>query len=133
MRSAALVFLMLSVLYAILGPAMAEPACLQRTQTVQFQPRLGNRAVIVTDRRNNKFLVSFAGACRVLEDTSRLGFQTLEQSRVACVERGDFLVSLRDVEMGGMARSCGVQKVEPYTAEMEKADTVERAMDRVAR
>ena len=111
---------------------MAQPVCLQRTQTVQFQPRLGNRAVIVTDRSSNKFLVSFAGACRALEDISRLGFQTLDQSRVACVERGDYLVSLRDIEMGAFGKSCGVHRVEAYTPEMEKADAVERAMDRVA-
>ena len=111
---------------------MAQPACLQRTQTVQFRPRLGNRAVIVTDRRKNKFLVSFAGACRALDDTSRLGFQTMEQSRLACVVKGDSLVSLRDADFGGLGRSCNVQRIEAYTPEMEKADTVAKAMDRVA-
>ena len=128
MRNAALLFLAFSTV-----SATAAPACLQRTQTVQFQPRLGNRAVIVTDRSKNKFLVSFAGACRALEDTSRLGFQTLDQSRVACVERGDYLISLRDIETGAFGKSCGVSKVEAYTAEMEKADAVARAMDQVAR
>jgi hypothetical protein len=128
MRSAALVFLMLSTL-----PAMAAPVCLQRTQTAGFQPRLGNRAVIVTDRTKQKFLVSFAGACRALDDTSRLGFQTMEQSRLACVEKGDSLVSLRDTDFGGLGRSCNVQKIEAYTPEMEKADAVAHAMDQVAR
>jgi hypothetical protein len=60
-----------------------------------------------------------------------LGFQTLEQSRLACVERGDFLVSQRDTGMGGIGKSCGVSKVEAYTPEMEKADAVERAMDKI--
>jgi hypothetical protein len=128
MRSAALVFLVLSAF-----PAMAAPVCLQRTQTAGFQPRLGNRSVIVTDHAKQKFLVSFAGACRALDDTSRLGFQTMEQSRLACVERGDSLVSLRDADFGGIGRSCNVQKVEAYTPEMEKADTVAHAMDQVAR
>jgi len=112
-------------------PAIAAPVCLQRTQTASFQPRLGNRSVIVTDQTKNKFLVSFAGACRALDDTSRLGFQTLEQSRLACVEKGDSLVSLRDADFGGLGRSCNVQKVEAYTPEMEKADAVAKAMDRV--
>ena len=127
MRSAVLVFLVLSTI-----PAMAAPVCLQRTMTVTFQPRLGNRAVIVTDRTRQKFLVSFAGSCRALDDTSRLGFQTMEQSRLACVEKGDSLVSLRNTELGDFGRSCNVQKVEVYTPEMEKADTIAHAMDRVA-
>ncbi len=127
MRNAALVFLVLSTV-----SAMAAPVCLQRTQTAAFQPRLGNRAVIVTDHAKQKFLVSFAGACRALDDTSRLGFQTMEQSRLACVERGDSLVSRRDTDFGGLGRSCNVQKIEAYTPEMEKADAVAHAMDRVA-
>ncbi len=48
---------------------------------------------------------------------------------MACVERGDYLVSLRDTEIGNGARSCGVQQVVPYTKEMEKADAVAKAMD----
>src|SRR3954469_2249025 len=104
MRSAAFLFLVLST-----GSAFAAPVCLQRTQTVQFQPRLGNRAVIVTDRSAHKFLVSFGGTCRALEDTARLGFQTMEQSRLACVQRGDYLVSLHDIEMSGVGRTCGVE------------------------
>ncbi len=128
MRSAALVFLMLSTL-----SATAAPVCLQRTQTAAFQPRLGNRAVIVSDRTKQKFLVSFAGRCRALDDTSRLGFQTMEQSRLACVVKGDSLVSLRDTDLGGPGRSCNVQKVEAYTPDMEKADAVAHAMDQVAR
>jgi hypothetical protein len=128
MRALAPFFLCLMAL-----PAMAAPVCLQRTQTANFQSRLGNRSVIVTDRSKQKFLVSFAGACRALDDTSRLGFQTMEQSRLACVEKGDSLVSLRDADFGGFGRSCNVQKVEAYTPEMEKADTVAHAMDQVAR
>ena len=128
MRSAALVFLALSAF-----PAMAAPVCLQRTQTANFQPRLGNRSVIVTDQIKNKFLVSFAGACRALDDTSRLGFQTMEQSRLACVEKGDSLVSLKDADFGGFGRSCNVLKIEAYTPEMEKADAVAKAMNQVAR
>jgi len=128
MRSAALLFLALSTL-----SATAAPACLQRTQTAAFQPRLGNRSMIVTDHSRQKFLVSFSGACRALDDASRLGFQTMEQSRLACVEKGDYLVSLRDADFNGFGRSCSVQKVETYTPEMEKADAVARAMDQVAR
>jgi hypothetical protein len=128
MRSAALVFLALSAF-----PVTAAPVCLQRTQTASFQPQLGNRSVIVTDHAKQKFLVSFAGACRALDDTSRLGFQTMEQSRLACVEKGDSLVSLRDADFGGFGRSCNVQKIEAYTPEMEKADAVAKAMDQVAR
>jgi hypothetical protein len=124
MRSAALLFLVFSTV-----SAAAAPVCLQRTQTAGFQPRLGNRAVIVTDRTKRKFLVSFAGACRALDDTSRLGFQTMEQSRLACVVKGDSLVSRRDTDFGGLGRSCNVQKVEAYTPEMEKADTVQKVMD----
>ena len=56
----------------------------------------------------------------------------MEQSRLACVEKGDSLVSLRNTELGDFGRSCNVQKVEAYTPEMEKADTVAHAMDRVA-
>jgi hypothetical protein len=85
--------------------------------------------VIVTDRALRKFKISFAGPCRALEDAPHLGFQTLEQSRLACVEKGDYLVSLRDADMGNFGRSCGVEQVVPYTQEMEKADAVAKAMD----
>jgi hypothetical protein len=128
MRAAALVFL---VLFTAL-PAAAAPACLQRTQTSDFEPLLGARSVIVTDHAQRKFKVSFAGPCRALEDAPRLGFRTLEQSRLACVEKDDYLVSLRDADIGNGARSCAVQQVIPYTREMEKADAVAKAMDRVA-
>jgi hypothetical protein len=124
MRSAALVFLVLST-----ASAGAAPTCLQRTATYDFKPQLGGRSVIVTDRAQRKFRVSFAGPCAALDETRRLGFQTMEQSRLACVEKGDFLVSLRDTEIGSFGRSCGVEKVEPYTPEMEKADAVGRALD----
>ena len=126
MRGAALVFLMLSA-----GSAAAAPICLQRTQTAAFAPRLGGRAVIVTDRSKQKFLVSFAGRCRALYDTSRLGFQTMEQSRLACVEKGDYLISLRDADFTGYGRSCKVSGVEEYTPEMEKADAVAKTMDSI--
>ena len=53
----------------------------------------------------------------------------MEQSRLACVEKGDYLVSLRDTESGTFGRSCGVEKIDPYTPEMEKADAVAKAMD----
>ena len=113
-------------------PAAAAPDCLQRTQTSDFEPLLGGRSVIVTDYAQRKFKVSFPGPCRALEDAPRLGFQTMEQSRLACVERGDYLVSLRDADIGNGARSCGVQQVIPYTKDMEQADAVAKAMDRVA-
>ncbi len=128
MRSAALLFLAFSTL-----SATAAPVCLQRTQTAAFQPRLGKRSVIVTDHSQQKFLVGFAGRCRALDDTSRLGFQTMEQSRLACVQKGGSLVSLHNVDFEGFGRSCNVQKVEAYTPEMEKADAVAKTMDQVAR
>jgi hypothetical protein len=124
MRSAALVFLVLSTV-----SASAAPMCLQRTQTTDFKALLGGRSVIVTDRAQRKFKVSFTGPCGALDDTKRLGFQTMEQSRLACVEKGDYLVSLRDIDMGSFGRSCGIEKVDPYTPEMEKADAVAKAMD----
>jgi hypothetical protein len=126
MRSAAFVLL---VLFPV--SAAAAPICLQRTQTYEFKPLLGARSVIVTDRTRHKFKVSFAGPCGALDETTRLGFQTMEQSRLACVEKGDYLVSLRDTDIGSFGPSCGVEKVEPYTPEMEKADAVEKAMDSI--
>jgi len=125
MRSAALVVLILFPAF----PAAAASVCLQRTQTYNFAPQLGGRSVIVTDRSMQKFKVDFGGPCDALEHTAQLGFQTLEQSRLACVEKGDYLISLRDVGMGSPAHSCAVRSVEPYTPEMEKADTVQKAMD----
>ena len=125
MRFAALIFMTLCAV-----PAAAAPACLQRTQTSSFTPQLGGRSVIVTDRSGRKFKVGFAGPCNALEHTEQLGFQTLEQSRLACVERGDTLVSLRETGMSNLRRSCAVREVAAYTLEMEKADAVAKAMDR---
>jgi hypothetical protein len=109
--------------------AGAADFCLQRTQSLEFQPRLGNRSVIVTDRAQRKFIVSFGGPCKALDDAGQLGFQTMEQSRLACIDKGDYLVSRRGVEGGTFGRSCGVQNVTPYTAEMQNADAVKKAMD----
>jgi hypothetical protein len=125
MRNAALIFL--SLLAA--QPTLAAAPCLQRTQTFSFAPQLGGRSVIVTDRSGAKFKAGFAGPCKALDNVEQLGFQTLEQSRLACVEKGDFLVSLRETGMDGMKHSCVVQSVTPYTPEMEKADAVAKAMD----
>jgi hypothetical protein len=124
MRSAALILCLLAA-----GPALAGPVCLQRTRTFSFAPQLGGRGVIVTDRSGVKFKVGFAGPCKALDHTEQLGFQTLEQSRLACVEKGDTLVSLRETGMDGLKHSCAVQSVTPYTPEMEKADAVAKAMD----
>lgn len=87
--------------------------------------------MIVTDSARHKFKVGFGGPCRALDDTGQLGFQTMEQSRLACVERGDYLVSQRETVMGGLGKSCSVVKVEAYTPEMEKADAVQRTMDKI--
>ncbi|HMH64183.1 MAG TPA: DUF6491 family protein [Rhizomicrobium sp.] len=111
-------------------PAAAAPACLQRTRTFSFAAQLGGRSVIVTDRSRQKFKVGFAGPCAALDHSEQLGFQTMEQSRLACVERGDALVSLRDTGMDNLKRSCVVREIAPYTPEMEKADAVAKAMDR---
>jgi hypothetical protein len=125
MRIAALIFMTVCAV-----PAAAAPACLQRTRTFSFAPQLGGRSVIVTDRSGQKFKVGFAGPCNALDSAGQLGFQTLEQSRLACVERGDYLVSRRDTGMDDMRHSCAVQSVTPYTPEMEKADAVAKAMDK---
>ena len=126
MRGAALLFLMFLAV-----PAAAQPVCLQRTQAENFVARLGERAVIVTDKGRRNYLVEFGGVCRALDHPRELGFQTLDPSRIGCVERGDVLVSRHDVGAGGLGRSCVVRVVKPYTAEMEKADAIERAMEKL--
>jgi hypothetical protein len=126
MRGAALLFLMF-----VAVPAAAQPVCLQRTRAESFAPRLGERSVIVTDNGARKYLVEFGGVCRALDHPRELGFQTLDPSRIGCVERGDQLVSRHDVGAGGLGATCVVRAVKPYTAEMEKADAIERAMEKL--
>lgn len=124
MRGAFLALLILQT-----APADAATVCLQRTQTASFAPRLGQRTVIVTDKSQRKYLVDFGGVCRALDYPGEVGFQTLQQSRLGCVERGDYLVSQRESGTGALGRSCGVRSVTVYTPEMEKAEAVQRAMD----
>jgi hypothetical protein len=112
-------------------PAAAQPVCLQRTRAETFVPRLGERAVIVTDAGRQKYLVEFGGVCRALDYPRELGFQTLDPSRIGCVERGDQLVSRHDAGAGGLGGTCVVRSVKAYTAEMEKADAIERAMEKL--
>jgi hypothetical protein len=126
MRGAALLFL---IFLAV--PAAAQPVCLQRTRAESFMPRLGERAVIVTDAGGRKYLVEFGGVCRALDHPRELGFQTLDPSRIGCVERGDQLVSRHDVGAGGLGGTCAVRSVKAYTPEMEKADAVQRAMEKL--
>jgi hypothetical protein len=105
-------------------PAVAQTPpgadCLRAGNIYGFSGIKGDeRALIVTDRANRRFKVTTMYRCAGLDFNFAVGIKTLEQTRLACVSRGDTILS-RDISRAG--DRCPIASVVPYTREMEAAD-----------
>lgn len=115
-----------AMLFAV--PAMAQapaqaPAktdCLRLGQIDSFSAIKGNdRAFVVIDKLRRRFKINLMYRCPGVEFNMGVGFKTLESGRLACIARGDTVIS-RDVTRVG--DRCPISSVEPYTPAMEAAD-----------
>ena len=94
--------------------------CLRVGQIDGFSAIKGNdKAFVVTDTLHRRFKISLMYRCGGLDYNMAVGFKTLESGRLACISRGDTVLS-RDV--GQVGARCPVSSVEFYTPAMEAAD-----------
>lgn len=108
--------------------AMPQKACLQSNRIRDFDPQPDNRTIIVTDTLNHKYRVTLQFPCMELQFHTRLAFQPLGGSRLACLEKDDRVIAARGQGLPG--DRCLIDSVTAYTPEMEKADKAAKAMDR---
>jgi len=112
--------LSLCALSAAAQTPSASTGCLKLGQIDGFSAIKGNdRAFVVTDKLHRRFRISLLNQCPGMQNNIGVQFRTLESGRLACVSRGDTVIS-PDPEMTG-AR-CPITAVVPYTAAMEAAD-----------
>jgi hypothetical protein len=105
-------------------PAMDKSACLEPINYYSWKV-INDRAVVVTDKLRHDYKLSLEPGCFGLDFSMRLGFRTFSPSRLACVERGDWVIVPRDGGIPG--QRCMIQKIEAYTHEMAQADAAAKA------
>jgi hypothetical protein len=98
-------------------PALADRMCLQRSQIYNWNAQ-NDRTIIVEDMLHKKYKLSLMVSCQHLQFHQRLGFKTFDPSALACVSRGDSVIS--GTEIG--PQTCPIKTIEAYTPDMEKAD-----------
>jgi hypothetical protein len=113
--------LSLCLLPAAAQTPSAATGCLRLGQIDGFSAIQGNdRAFVVTDRLHRRFKINLMFRCGGLDFNNAVRFQTLEQGRLACVSRGDTVIS-RDITSVANPR-CPISSIETYTPAMEAAD-----------
>ena len=98
-------------------PALASRTCLQQSLIYSWNA-LDDRTLIVEDRFHDKFKVSLMTPCQHLQFHQNLGFRTFSNTALTCVSKGDEVIS--GTAIG--PQHCPIKTIEPYTADMEKAD-----------
>jgi len=94
--------------------------CLRLGQVWGFSAVKGNdRSFVVTDRANRRFRVNLTHRCGGIDFNLAVGFKTLETGPLACISRGDTVISHDPGVAGDM---CPISSVERYTPAMEAAD-----------
>ncbi|HEY1612840.1 MAG TPA: DUF6491 family protein [Rhizomicrobium sp.] len=99
------------------GAAHANPNCLELSRVWSFKA-LDRKTLIVEDDLHEKFRLDLMGYCPALPYKETLGFRVMGGTGLSCIARGDDVIS----HDAGMRYRCPVQAIQPYTAEMEKAD-----------
>jgi len=97
--------------------ALAAGACLRQANIYNWNS-LDDRTVIVEDDFHKKFKLTLMTPCLNMQYHERLGFKVFGGSELACVSRGDEILSASPIG----PQHCPISKIELYTAEMEKAD-----------
>ena len=101
----------------LVTPALAGRTCLQQSQIYNWKA-LNDRTLIVEDNRHDKFKLSLMVSCQHLQFHENLGFRTFSNTALACVSKGDEVIS--GTAIG--PQHCPIKTIEPYTPDMEKAD-----------
>lgn len=101
----------------LVTPALANSRCLQQSQIYSWKA-LNNKTLIVEDNFHDKFKVSLMVHCQQLQFHQSLAFRTFSNTALACVSRGDEVLSGTPIG----PQHCPITTIEPYTADMEKAD-----------
>ncbi len=97
--------------------ALASGACLRQANIYNWNS-LDDRTVIVEDDFHKKFKLTLMTPCLNMQYHERLGFKVFAGSELACVSRGDEILSASPIG----PQHCPISKIELYTPEMEKAD-----------
>ena len=101
----------------LVTPAAAGVNCLQQSQIYSWKA-LDNRTLIVEDNFHHKFKLALMVDCQHLQFHENLGFRVFAGTALACVSKGDEVISGTSIG----PQHCPIRTIEPYTAEMEKAD-----------
>ncbi len=111
------VFAALGLVLLVL-PARANPNCLQIGLLWSWKA-FDDKTLIVEDERHDKFKLGLMGYCPQLPYKLALGFKSIGGiTGLDCLAKGDQVIS-RDI---GMAYSCPIMSITPYTPAMEQAD-----------
>ncbi len=98
-------------------PAMASRTCLQQSLIYSWKA-LDDRTLIVEDKFHDKFKLALMMPCQHLQFHENLAFRTFSNTALSCVLKGDEVIS--GTAIG--PQHCPIKTIEPYTADMEKAD-----------
>src|SRR5262249_27852314 len=109
------------------GHAMASGTCLRQANIYNWNA-LNDTTVIVEDDFHQKFKLTLMTPCLNMQYKERLGFKTFGGTALSCVSRGDDVIAGSQI---GPQR-CPISKIEPYTAEMERADKAAEAAKKAA-
>ena len=101
----------------LITPAMASRTCLQQSLIYSWNA-LDDRTLIVEDRFHDKFKLALMTPCQHLQFHQNLGFKTFSNTALTCVSKGDEVISGTSIG----PQHCPIKTIEPYTADMEKAD-----------
>jgi hypothetical protein len=101
----------------LVTPALAARTCLQQSLIYSWKA-LDDRTLIVEDKFHDKFRLSLMVPCQHLQFHENLGFRTFSNTALTCVAKGDEVISGTSIG----PQHCPIKTIEPYTADMEKAD-----------
>jgi hypothetical protein len=114
-------------LLALLGIAAASPAlarsstfgtsaCLHRSEIYDVRAFEGNMSLLVTDNARKLYKVTFHSKCYALNTHTAIRFVELDNTRLACLERGDGIVHVGDF---GNTPRCTISNIEYFHPETE--------------
>jgi hypothetical protein len=106
------------------APALAQNKCLRVGQIYNWTV-LNDKTLVVENDFHDKYKLYLLGTCQSLRFKEQLAFRSIGGISISCLTPGDQVIARRD--FGGMSNRCSITKIEPYTAEMEKADRAARA------
>ena len=114
------IFSVLVAASALLATGAQAQDCLRLGQLDSFSAIKGtDTAFVAIDKAQHRFKVNLMHRCGGLDYNMAIGFKTLERGRLACISRGDSVLSRDPGQAGAL---CPISSVVPYTPAMEAAD-----------